>query len=109
VSILVLLAPRSIFGNSHSPLPRCVDTVLGCFGGSRSLESLALFILTNQSQHVNKDVDDVIVESHGAKDIVRLVHLVFSVLASNDQPSVVRQIEREETSAKETVNHIVVW
>jgi hypothetical protein len=84
--------------------------VLGCFEGFiLELKSLALFILTNQSQHVDKDVDDVIVESHCTKNIVCLVHLVFSVLASNDQPCVVRQIKREEASASETVQHVVVW
>jgi hypothetical protein len=58
--------------------------------------------------HVDKDVDDVIVESHGAKD-VRLVHLIFSVLASNDQPCVVRQIEREKRQAPATVYSILLY
>ena len=66
-------------------------------------------IISNQSQKVDEDVDDVHVDGHGAVYIVLFVHLILRVLSTNDKSRVVRQEERKQGCTKEAVNSFAEW
>mmetsp|Transcript_11782 Transcript_11782/g.19617 ORF Transcript_11782/g.19617 Transcript_11782/m.19617 type:complete len:218 (+) Transcript_11782:696-1349(+) len=66
-------------------------------------------IISDQSQKVDKDVNDVQIDRHCAVHIVLLVHLIFGVLSANNEASIVSQEERKQGRAEEAVYPLAEW
>ena len=63
---------------------------------------------SQQSQHVQENVDDVIVKQHRAKNIILLIQLKFSVFPRNDQPGMISQIHGKETRSQDAIDTFII-